>query len=131
EERHRPGVRITPVLGCLVRPAAADDRTGLAERLVEVVLVGPDGLPAGLVVVAPGAAEDPGVQPLAAFAEALPRPVVRPHEIAVERGRDSGGDLGHRRIFPQRRRRCVATSSPREADTVAPASSARTSAVPR
>ena len=65
-------------------------------RLVEKFLVRARRLASRLLVVAPRAAEDPIVQSLAALAQAAARPVVRPGDVTVKRGRDACRHLRHR-----------------------------------
>ena len=73
EERQPPRVLVAPVLGRLVRPAAADHRTEARHRLREPGRVLARRLARRLGVVRPRPAEHPVVQPLAALAETLAR----------------------------------------------------------
>jgi hypothetical protein len=95
EERHPERVLAAPGLGRLVGVAAADHGPDAGEGLVQELLVGPGRLAPRLLGVAPGATEDPVVQPFPALAQALARAVVGPRDVAVQRGRDARGHLRH------------------------------------
>src|SRR5919106_4420103 len=97
EERQAPGVLVAPVPSCLVGPAPAHDGPDPGRGLRQPLGVLPGGPALRLVVVRPGPAEHPVVEPLAALAEALARPVVRPGDVPVDRCRDTGKNLRHQR----------------------------------
>ena len=54
---------------------------------------------AAVVGVRPRATHHPVVETLAPDAEAVLRPVLRPHDVAVDRGRDGCDDLAHGSSF--------------------------------
>src|SRR5215207_7700768 len=95
EERQPPGVLVAPVAGRLVRAPAADDRANPRGDRREPFGVLAGGIALQLVVVCPGSAEDPVVQPLAALAEPLPGTVVRPSDVPVNGRRDPGNYFRH------------------------------------
>jgi hypothetical protein len=84
EERQAPRVAVAPAAGRLVGEAPADDGADALHGVLEPAGVLRRRIAAGLVVVAPRAAEDPVVQALAARAEPLPVPVVRTGDVAVD-----------------------------------------------
>src|SRR5439155_26231646 len=87
EDRHAEAGVVAPAVHDVVHRPPDDPGTPGGEDFVEVSLV--DGVRgAADTLVRPRPAEDPVVQPLAAFAEAGSGPVVRAGHIAVERHRD-------------------------------------------
>src|SRR6185312_13203902 len=79
----------------LVGAAPGDDRAVRPGHLVQVRLVLAGRLAPAGGFVAPRPAEHPVVQPLAAYAQAAARAVVRPGDVPVHRYGDPGHDLAH------------------------------------
>src|SRR5919201_233882 len=70
------------------------------------------GLAPRLLRVAPGPAEHPVVQPLAALAEALAWAVVRTRDVAVDGDRATGNNLCHQTSLPSPRIRKTGLVAP-------------------
>jgi hypothetical protein len=99
----RAGERVgaAPSSRGLVHVAADDPAAQPRGERLEVLPVRA-GHPVGVVAivgVGPRATHHPVVQTLTADAEAVLRPVLRPHNVAIDRGRDGCDDLTHGSSF--------------------------------
>src|SRR5829696_4573553 len=83
-----------PAASYMLRPTIAAQPLG--ERLVVLPVRAAHAVRVAAVVgVRPRATHHPVVETLAPDAEAVLRPVLRPHDLAVDRGRDGRDDLAH------------------------------------